>query len=331
MNLEGEKFLRETAAKEIFADFTEIVILQDTDSISTAIDTLSKKNISSAPVVSSIKGNVVGCIDLLDLVTFTCAKLGNDRVDLYTSEKQAKEFSKPIADILNISGRNPWTSTSYKTSLAEIVGILSQRDCHRVAVKNEVNDLVGLVTQSKVIEFLSHHTDKMGELMKKKVSELWKMTDNVHSINVHRFVIDAFNIICEKGISGIAVVDDDGELCGNLSAGDLKRIQLTPPMQLVYDIYEQIGNFINVLDTSKMSNSEKSQKTFMASLPSFAPVFATPDTTVEELLHLFTSKHIHRVYVVESKTHKKPIHVISLGDAISKFQLPPAPGSVQTV
>jgi len=331
MNPEGEKFMRDMTAKELFADFTEIVTLQDTDSISNAIETLSQKNISSAPVVSATKGNVVGSIDLLDLVTFTCAKLGSDKVDIYTSEKQAREFSKPIADILNISGRNLLTSTSYKTSLVEIVKMLSQRDCHRVAIKNEVNDLVGLVTQSKVVEYLSHHTDKMRELMQKKVSELWTMTDNVQSINIHRFVIDAFNAICEKGISGIAVVDDSGELCGNISAGDIKRIQLAPPMQLVYDIYDQIGNFINVLDTSKMSTSEKQQKTFMASLPSLAPVYATPDTTMKELLHLFNSKHIHRIYVVESKSHKKPIHVISLGDAISKFQLPPAPVSVQTM
>jgi len=323
MSSETEKFMRGVTAKDLIKDFTEIVTLNDSNSISTAIEILSQKNISSAPVINSNTGQTIGSLDLLDLVTFTCAKLGTEKLDIYTSEKQALAFSKPIADILNISGRNPWKCAMYKASLAELVELLSERDCHRIVIKNEANDLVGLVTQSKVVEYIYHHADKFPELMKKKVSELWKMTNNVQTINCHKFVVDAFNCICEKGISGVAVVDDMGVLVGNISAGDIKRIQLSPPMQLVYDIYEQIGNFLNLLDTSKMSISEKNQKTFMAELPSFTPIYVTPENTMEEILHLLTLKHIHRVYVVESKLQQKPIHVLSLVDVISKFQIPP--------
>jgi CBS domain-containing protein len=320
MSEEAEKFLKKSPVIEVFADFMDIFTLNEDATVNEAIELLSNKNISSAPVVNQNTKNVIGSIDLLDLVSFTCANFPcGDNLDICTFEIQEKALSKRISDILNVSGRNAWKTVSYTTSLEDSTALLSQRDCHRIGITNEAGDLVGLVTQSKMVDFLSHHKDLFGEIMTKKVSEIWKKSEKVVSINVHKCIINALNTIVEKNVSGVAVVNDLDELVGNISAGDIKRIQLSPPIQMVFDIFEKIENFLNIIECSNLSCSQCQQKTFMTSVPTFQPVFVTPEDTFEDVLHLLTLKHIHRIYIVTDKKEKKPIGVISLGDVLEQF------------
>jgi len=291
----------------------EIVTVKDSTTVADAIETLAKNKISSVPVIHTASNTIMGSVDLLDLVTFTCAKLGLENIDLYTSKLQAQEFFKPVGDLCDISGRNKWCVASYKTPLRALMRYLSDANTHRIAITNEANDIVGLLTQSKVVEFIFRSKEKspFKELMTKKVKELWQVNGTVQTINFRKNVIDALVAIYEKEKSGIAVVNDIGELIGNISAGDLKRVQLRPPIQLTYDVYQTIETFLNIVGDSSMR--------FLAGLPQFKPVFVTVDTTLEEMLTKIVGNNIHRIYVVESLQNKKPTRVISLCDILALF------------
>jgi CBS domain-containing protein len=158
-----------------------------------------------------------------------------------------------------------------------------------------------------VIRFLFENRSNLEPLMSRRLDELWKFGEKrVESIHWDKFVIDALVKLEESGVSGIAVTDDEGKIVGNISASDLKRMQVDNPMQLCYDIFQPIKLFLNI-----------SQDPHAKSLPKFEPITVNPSDTLGQITDLAYSKGIHRVYVTDSE--KRPIGEISLCDIIARF------------
>jgi len=184
---------------------------------------------------------------------------------------------------------------------------------HRAAVTNEANDIVGLMTQSKLIEFLYH---KRAEL-KDKMSSIRAVDiarSPVASVNMNQFVIDAFKQIWEQQISGVAVVDDEGTLVGNISATDLVRTRVKPVGPIIHDLYQPIKHFNNIRTTM-------SEKVYMGDLPRYPPITVKSDDRLETIMETVVNNKVHRVYITDDAL--APVGVISLSDIIRTF----APGS----
>jgi len=131
----------------------------------------------------------------------------------------------------------------------------------------------------------------------------------VESVCQDQFIIDALILLEKKRISGIAVVDKEGKILGNISTSDLKRMDLESPEQLCYDIYQSIGQYIRSIECEKELG-----------FPTFAPVFVKPNDFVSQVIRSVNSKHVHRVYIVDED--QKPIKEISLCDIITQFKRP---------
>ena len=56
------------------------------------------------------------------------------------------------------------------------------------------------------------------------------MTEHVISVNPEASIRELAELLLEKRISGVPVVDDAGKLCGIVSEGDLMRKEIAPEM-----------------------------------------------------------------------------------------------------
>lgn len=304
---------KEPTVKDIVVPNFSLVHVESHDSVAKVLEVLSKAKISSAPVMEGKK--MIGIADLLDLVTFTCSKLGAKDIDYYTSKKQAEQFfSTQIKDIPSISEQKVFHKVDEKAPISEVVKRLSQPNIKRVCVTHEGHD-GPLVTQSRLIEYLHINKEKLHlrQRLQHKIEDVFKLQGDVETIHMNKFVIEAFNIISEKKVSGIAVVNDSGELIANISIGDIKRINLYPPLQITYDLFSPIHVFCNLDITPDMKKKIKE----FNELKTYEPIFVESSHTFEDALKLIVENRIHRIYVVD-KTGK-PVHVLSLSDILQQL------------
>jgi len=164
-----------------------------------------------------------------------------------------------------------------------------------------------MITQSKMIEFLYKRRSNWTDIMHQRVQNLQK---SVESINMKEFVIEAFKRIWEKQISGLAVVNDEGILVGNISASDLLRTHTSPSGEIIHDLYQPIKKFLNIRKDIK-------DRVMMMDLPECKPIAVSSTDTLETSLIKCLDSHIHRVFIQDNKG--KPVGVISLSDIIRQF------------
>jgi len=303
-------FLAKFTVKDVLEeerDF-EFVTVNEMDRLDTVLELLGKNRITSAPVFNS-KKEFVGIIDMLDLVTYVSAKFSKVSLLAEESYRQMDEYaSKPIKDLLGASSRNAPKCIGYESSLLTLISMLSNPHIHRVAVINEQKDLVGLVSQSKIVEFMYGKKDQLGEQLKVQVKSWLKKTDVV-TIHMDRFVIEAFQTIWDEMVSGLAVVNDEGKLVSNISASDLRNTKMKPG-QIIHELYQPLKQFLHIRSSTK-------EQIMMGDLPKHDPIFVTAEATMQEVMERVITNKIHRVYVVDS--NNKPTGVISLCDIMKQF------------
>jgi CBS domain-containing protein len=182
---------------------------------------LKQNGIYSAPVRG--KDGIIGLLDMLDILTFATMKFSTINLAAWDSYRQMDEFtSKRVGDLIGISGRNEWKPISYNAPLTQVLQILSDPNIHRVPVVNERNDVVGIITQSLIVNFINSNRGRLGKsFLNEKVGDCFLRT-KVHTVNSEEFLIEAFRKIFENNITAVAVVDREGKFIGAISPSDLK-------------------------------------------------------------------------------------------------------------
>jgi CBS domain-containing protein len=284
----------------------ELVTITGDVTVSEGLDLMREKKVISLPVLRETNGPFEGIIDMLDLVTYCSTKFTNVSVLAQESYRQMEEFAaKPVRDLLDISGRNAWVYISYKEILCKLFHLLTKH--HRVAVVNESYDVIGVITQSKLVEFLYKNRRLFPDTMHKRVDILQKPVESIH---MKAFVIEGFRTIWEHGVSGLAVINDEGVLVGNLSATDLLKTHVKPTGEMIHDLYQPIKQMLNIREDLK-------DRIMMADLPECRAIAVTADDTLETSMKKCIDNGIHRVFIQDDK--RKPVGVISLGDVIHQF------------
>jgi hypothetical protein len=111
----------------------------------------------------------------------------SDYTNMAALKKQAVEFQNPIGPLMNLSGRNVRRTIQFNENLRSLIKALCQPHgifcffslavpffalsvylfniffslVHRIFVVNEAGDTVGLMSQSRVLEFLLKHKDRL--------------------------------------------------------------------------------------------------------------------------------------------------------------------------
>jgi len=309
------KFLSQWTIKDLLdaESHFHLEYVDDEDTVVTVMQKMRTKKISSLPVRDSVTKKFIGIIDVLDMVTFCCTKYATVSLQAWDSYQQMETFAKTKCKyLLDISGRNTWRVMSQNRPLEDLVAVLANPHAHRVGVVNERHEVVGLISQSKLIQFLWKNRHRLEtslqNIIKSKV-ELWTHihTQQVQTIPHTAAVYDAFYAIWQREVSGLAVVDLEGKLVANISASDIKRCRFYPIIgQMIKDLYTPIKDFLRIPESA--TDLKKKHH---------VPYYIHKSDSMEKVFELIVSEGIHRVFVIDSKM--KPIAVISLCDILRRF------------
>jgi len=272
----------------------ELITSPRTESLPILFKKLLDNHISSVPVLAQSE-KYYGMVDILDIIKFVVDKFGKETLVKNTNLDALHDFQEAtVNDIMQYpySKKVNVHSIERNTSLFTALELLSKPGVHRIPILGNENDVVGVITQSGVVAWLAKNLDKLGPLKEMKVSQMQAAHQYVLSVMADDWALDAFQLIKVGGVSGVAVIDEEGQLIGNLSAKDIKRISSSGRM------YERLFGPVREF----IEND---------------PIFVTLDDTLERVITEIHENGIHRIYVVDENL--APLGVISLRDVISEI------------
>jgi 5'-AMP-activated protein kinase regulatory gamma subunit len=293
-------FIKQYTAKDLLVPFSSLVQLKSTDTVRTTLWTLIKHKIQSLPVYNEKTGRYVGMVDVFDLVQYICNKAGDSlfRPDFFQGFKHRAYADEPVSKIINLSNRDHWYTVMDSAALDSILDMMVSSNVHRVPVIDTKRRVIGLITQSRVVDFLASHVEAFPYIANKKIHEFGLANaENVYTIRDDMASAKAFMMMIEKGVRGIAVVNAQDQLVDAVSASDIKG--------LIY------GDFFSDLRSPVLRYLSKVRILLGRNL---GPIYCVGEDTVVSVLKKLSQEKVHRIFVVDED--KKPIHVISLRDIL---------------
>jgi CBS domain-containing protein len=163
------------------------------------------------------------------------------------------------------------------------------------------------------ISWLRQNKEALGPLRSMAVSAIaLECKESLRTVHEGENAINAFHIMGDEKVTGLAVVDDDGVLVSAISITDLRAVG-------------EGGEFFNRLFRPIKEFKEMARQEF----PRLAPkthysnkkvprrgLFVTPEQTFEAVLDAMSDGNIHRVFVCPDAVVPRPTHVISQLDLL---------------
>jgi len=279
---------------------------------------LQKNNISSAPVYDDKTKTYVGMFDWTDVMTYLLIVLKKEDI-LEQQQKSDEEFTSEFNDLLklaiqsqpvpvklasDISQKNPFYSVLPETSLLQVVELFGS-GTHRAVVVDADSNLKGILTQSKVIDYLYQNVTKfpqIEQLFPKLLDELDIGKSSVISVQAISSVLDALTMMIKNSFSSLAIVDADGVLLGNLSMSDVKYVLRSNRLSPMWKTCQQFIN--HVRSRQGLEDGQDRYPVFDVRLTS------TLGYTIAKLI----ATKAHRVWVVDDKM--KATGIVSLTDVL---------------
>jgi len=315
----SDRFIRLLIATKVDAvrpPENKIFVAQRTDNLADVWKGLVQHNFLSVPVLQKTKNKYYGFLDVYDIVKFVIDFFGEkvetlkDSEDWFKLASSSEEFSKKtVNDVMRypLTKRNPFFPIKSGFSLfSAIEAMAREHGLHRIPVIDTDRKLITVVTQSQIVDILIRNMDILGEKKDKPVSFTECYFEDVISVHEESVAVEAFRLMVEKNVSGLAVINKEGKLVGNISLKDLKA--MSTDLRLFWRLYQTVHNFLQKV---RQENNEKS-----GDRPRTI-VTVKPNDTLETVIKRLKEHKIHRVYIVDD--NKKPIGIISLKDVLKEI------------
>eukprot|EP01129_Flabellula_baltica_P000548 TRINITY_DN10538_c0_g1_i1.p1 TRINITY_DN10538_c0_g1~~TRINITY_DN10538_c0_g1_i1.p1 ORF type:complete len:315 (-),score=80.70 TRINITY_DN10538_c0_g1_i1:35-856(-) len=267
------------------------------DTIATAFKILVSKGIHSVPVLDEF-GVFVTFLDVVDICHFALSVLDEKEVsdadfDLGTSNVFEDHLCSEIANM----NQKTYVGFDQNDNLLKAMRMMvSMNDIHRLPLISTAGELEGIISQSRIVRFLAENIE-LFPIHSQTVGEAHIGNRNVVTVEGTSLMLDAFNKIRELGISGVAVVDIDGQLKGNISGSDIKFVGLDG--KLLRKMFSPINSILGLTQDR------------------LAPIYITEDTSIKAVFELFVEQRIQRAYIVNEE--KVPVGVVSLVHLMEKI------------
>jgi len=271
----------------------ELITSQRAEPLPVLFKKLLDNHISSVPVLAQA-GRYYGMVDILDVIKFAVDKFGKETLVKSKNLDALHDFQEATAnDIMQYpySKKVKVHPIDRSTSLFTALELLSKPGVHRLPILDE-SKVIGVITQSAIISWLAKNMNKLGPLKEMKVSQMQAAHQYVLSVLEDDWALDAFHLLKVGGVSAVAVINEDGQLIGNVSAKDIKRISSSG--RLYERLFGPVREFVE--------ND---------------PIFVTLDDTLEKVITDIHKNGIHRIYVVDESL--APLGVISLSDILGEI------------
>ncbi|MBN2125812.1 MAG: CBS domain-containing protein [Deltaproteobacteria bacterium] len=123
------------------------------------------------------------------------------------------------------------------------------------------------------------------------------MTKDVITVSPETRITEAAQLLLEKGINGVPVVDEQGKLVGILTQSDLVTQQKRLPIPSLFTL---LDGFIPLTSTRHLEKEvQKITATTVAEAMTPDPVTVRPDTSLEDLANLMVDRKFHTIPVVD--------------------------------
>lgn len=298
LDSKSAQFLRNTKISEIKTKDSDLITLEPRDTVGEALEKLAKHAITAAPIFDAYHQKIIGYVSSLDLVMYIVAVfIQSKRQNLSTTfdfETVRQQFESPLQQEFQF-GSEFWP-VSEDDNLEGLISAFFRWRIHRVPVTHE-GKIVGNVSQMDVIRFVNKHPLEFEKVMAKRLPQVGLDTGPVISLKDDNKMIDAFSAMSTSSIYGVAVVDNKGKLCGNVSATDVKGITNETFWKLELPIRE-----------------------FLSKRQKLPLVVCGPEETVKEVIRLLAEKRVHRLYVIDDSG--KPMNVITLTTVMKVLSQP---------
>jgi len=203
----------------------------------------------------------------------------------------------------------PGTST-----IDETLKTMVEKQCHRIIITNNQGELINMITQSRILQFVSAMVDSIPKcsLTIKELNIGFKEVVSVFETDTG---YQAFNKMKFHRVGGIAVLDENGILKGSISITDLKLIGFNTEYwnylsKTVHEYLEAVRSHPEAkIRPSVFSMLEDKDKPMV--------VKCTVNYTFGFVIRLFSYYKVHRIFIVDSQFH--PIGVITLSDVIAEL------------
>ena len=124
------------------------------------------------------------------------------------------------------------------------------------------------------------------------------MSKEIISVSPETEITQAANLLLEKRINGVPVVDAGGELVGILCQSDLIAQQKSIPIPSLFTL---LDGYISLTTSKRMDKEvEKIAATKVAEAMTAKPVTVDPETGLEKIATLMVEKNYHTLPVIDA-------------------------------
>jgi CBS domain-containing protein len=279
---------------------------------------MHESQLQSIPVVDESDVPIF-VLTFKDVLQFLLAKFSEKDVAPGFSNTIRNWFAKPNQRMGEMSLRNfadtieapkeKMHTVQVGSSLRQVITIMLRTKVHRVLVVNRDSTLRSVVSQSRILEFLPSVL-KENELVRKTLAELRFNYNSVKAVYTRDSVYKAFKLMLDNNISGVAVLNSQDQLVGNISATDIRtigyKLEFWDWLGLTCENYlEKIRDNATDADTHTHRFEWLSRQDI---------VHITPDNTVIAAIRMMNFFHIHHLYVTDE--NRRPLGIISIYDVL---------------
>lgn len=298
------------------AEQSKLISINSSYSIQKAFETLVNHDLTSIPVslsTSNLK-DLSNCLtfDFSDLNTYLLLIMNkinindlpiNEIGDKNWSLNEKREFfmkiinkakrgeEVPVDFIVKLHPKNPFLQFNSNQPLIKAMEALGN-GTHRVAITNNTNQIIGVLSQRRLIKYMWENARRFPSLeyyLNSTLQDLKIGSTNPFTIYEDQPLIDALLKMFNERVSSLAVIDRKHLLIGNISIVDVKNVSSTKNSHL---LFKSVLNFISYNLSQK--GIEEGQDQF--------PIFhVNNQLSLGRVIAKLVATQSHRLWIVDSR------------------------------
>ncbi|ORY99963.1 hypothetical protein BCR43DRAFT_484626 [Syncephalastrum racemosum] len=262
-------------------------------SIQSALNLMKANKITSLPVFSHDSTQIVSIINLFDILLYLVG--GSDTVN-----KDTFKLDDPVEYVLDLDSdrESYWMhKTDSQDDLHATLRAFAS-GVHRSLVVDYSPQKKGpwLLSQTDIIRHIRAHPESVAPLdIRTTVGSLgFDKKPPLVSVLASQSALNGYRLLAQKNLGGVPIVDEQGDLLGDLCLEDLPGADLEVAEKLTLPCLEYT--------TCRPTGGQ---------LPT-----ATPDTLLVDVLDIMLNEDTHRVWITKDNASKKVIGVVTMSDII---------------
>ncbi|KAI7907096.1 uncharacterized protein BX663DRAFT_494817 [Cokeromyces recurvatus] len=200
----------------------DLLDLPHTSTIEEAFDLLLAEDILSVPIYyldeKTKDKKYIAIVSALDLL-----KLLSTKISMETLQTNSCALLMPLKDAIGVT--EPLTILNSADSLRQLLDCFSFEKTHRVLIQQQSNGELVLLSQMDLIRFFQAYNHQLGsDILDLPVSNI-KSSGIKSTLNYRSTAAEGFlKLAADDRISALPILDDNGDLIGEISAQDLRGL-----------------------------------------------------------------------------------------------------------